>query len=54
MKRSTTILASVAIVLGGAATVEILDHGDAGAAIVDKSVTSSNHAPAVPNAIRPQ
>ncbi|MFI6045647.1 hypothetical protein ACIA8C_28740 [Nocardia sp. NPDC051321] len=44
MKRSTTILASVAIVLGGAATVQILDGGDAGAAITDSATSSSNQA----------
>ncbi|WP_433656789.1 hypothetical protein ACQPW1_36030 [Nocardia sp. CA-128927] len=42
MKRSTTILASVAIVLGGAATVQILDGGDAGAAITHSGTSSSN------------
>ncbi|WP_405165883.1 hypothetical protein OG203_12835 [Nocardia sp. NBC_01499] len=46
MKRSTTILASVAIVLGGAATVQILDGGDAGAAITDHSSSTSNQAAA--------
>lgn len=42
MKRSTTILASVAIVLGGAATVQILDGGDAGAVIMDHTASTSN------------
>ncbi|MFD6156684.1 hypothetical protein ACFWF7_19115 [Nocardia sp. NPDC060256] len=46
MKRSTTILASVAIVLGGAATVQILDGGDAGAVIMDNAASSSNPAAA--------
>ncbi|GAJ80751.1 hypothetical protein NBRGN_030_00470 [Nocardia brasiliensis NBRC 14402] len=42
MKRSTTVLASVAIILGGAATVEILDGGDAGAIILEHGASSSN------------
>ncbi|WP_167837621.1 hypothetical protein [Nocardia altamirensis] len=48
MKRSTTILASVAIILSGAAAVQILDGGDAGAAVLDNAATSSafsNQAP---------
>ncbi|PXX63969.1 hypothetical protein DFR70_105151 [Nocardia tenerifensis] len=44
MKRSTTILASVAIVLGGAAAVQILDGGDAGAAVTGTAHSSSNQA----------
>ncbi|WP_194834763.1 hypothetical protein [Nocardia sp. XZ_19_369] len=42
MKRSTTVLASVAIILSGAATVQILDGGDAGAAIMDHTGATSN------------
>ncbi|GAA5083525.1 low affinity iron permease family protein [Nocardia iowensis] len=52
MKRSTTILASVAIILGGAATAQILDGGDTGALIIEtgpSSAPASNQVAASPD-----